>query len=813
MKQPLLPVALLFAAGVLVADQVHLPLPVLFAVSLAVAMAGLVWEKVRVWLLGFLIALTGWTDAAWHNAVLSPRDLRVIQGDTVSEKTLRGRLRAPPAQRVFELGPRELWHTSALLDDVEMSRPEGWQPVTGKVIATTSGALPPEFFQGQIVEVHGVLRRPNGPVAEGLFDPRAYYQRQGVFYQLQTSGTNDWAVAAGGETKLPLTEQFRRWATRTLELGFPTEDQALRLTRTLLLDWKAPLTDTVEEPFMRAGTYHIFAVDGLRVGLLAMIGLGLSRGLRLPRAVCGLAIAPVLWFYAGLTGWPSSAVRAAIMASVIILGWACRRPGDIINSLCAAAFIILLWDPAQLYQPGFQLSFLVVGCIGLIVPCWRGFLHDKLLKGDPMLPGALQPRLPPALYGAVLYTVDIFALSCAAWLGSIPLAAYYFHLFTPVSVPANCVVVPVTTLALISGTGSLLTGGWCPWLAILFNNATWGLMRFIMWFSGWAAQWPYGNYNVSAPPVTVCVLYYAVLFLAAGGWIFRSRKKWWISAALLAAGLGCLVQWRVARQTARISILPLRGSPGLFVQSPAEAGTLLCNCGGAEDAQGTLKPFLCAHGVNQLDTFCLGVGLRSYFGGAEIILTNFGPREIVSTAASGRSAAFGELMATLRQTGRWRAGMDGAIVGGWTVLHPSGAAELLPQADDTALVFWREIHGHDVLLLPSLGRAGQEALMKRHPHLRAEVVLAGLPARDEPLCEPLLDQLQPRLIIIMDTTFPATRRASNALRGRFARRPWPVIYCRDHGALTLELSARDWTVRNAAGEPVQFAPPETSPEE
>ena len=119
---------------------------------------------------------------------------------------------------------------------------------------------------------------------------------------------------------------------------------------------------------MRAGTYHIFAVDGLRIGLLAGICLGLLRLLQIPRALCGAVVLPVLWFYVGLTGWPASAVRATIMASVVIAGWALRRPGDLINSLCAAALIILMWQPEQLFQPGFQLSFLVVACIALIVP-------------------------------------------------------------------------------------------------------------------------------------------------------------------------------------------------------------------------------------------------------------------------------------------------------------------------------------------------------------------------------------------------------------------------------------------------------------
>ena len=813
MKRPLLPVALLFVVGILLAERIRLPLTVLFAACLATALAGLAWDKGRLWLLGLLIALTGWTDAAWHNAILAPGDLRVTQGDNVSETGLRGCIRAPPAQRVFELGRRELWRSSALIDASEMSQHGGWQPVSGKVIATTAGVLSPEFFEGQRVELHGVLRRPNGPLAEGLFDPRAYYQRQDVFYQLQTGGTNDWAAAAGGEGELPLSERFRRWATRTLELGFPAEDGASRLTRTLMLDWKAPLTDTVEEPFMRAGTYHIFAEDGLRIGLLAMIGVGLLRGLQFPRAACGVVVAPALWFYVCLTGWPASAIRAAIMATVVILGWACRRPGDVFNSLFAAAFIILLWHPGQLFLPGFQLSFLVVGGIALIVPSWRKLLRDKLLKGDPMLADTLKPRLPPLLFKAATYAVDVFAVSCAAWVGSIPLAAYYFHLFTPVSVPANCVVVPVTALALISGTGSLLTGGWCSWLAILFNNATWGLMHFIIWFSGWAARWSFGNFNVAAPPITVCVLYYAALFLVASGWVFRSRHKWWMSAALLAAGMVCLVQWRIERQTARVSILPLRGSAAVFVDFPADAGTLLLNCGGPKTPKERSNRS-CAPTVSII---WMRFVSRSVCGPISAGQTLFGRTlslaQVFSARDPGRSAADHELIETLRQTGRWQAGRDGGALA-------AGPCCILPRRrkgwrrpTTTPWFYGAKFTGILSCCFLLWDGTARKLLMRRHPHLRAEIVLAGLPAREEPLCEPLLDLLQPRLIVIMDTTFPATRRASGALRARFARRPSPVIYCRDHGALTLELATGGWTVRNAAAAPVTAARPAETPEE
>src|SRR6185503_15575913 len=150
------------------------------------------------------------------------------------------------------------------------------------------------------------------------------------------------------------------WAQQALARGLPVEDEALRLEWALTLGWKPALTEEVSEPFVRAATYHIFAVDGLRMAIIFGIFFSLLRALSVPRAMCGLLLVPLIWFYTGLTGWPASAVRATVMLTVVIGGWVLQRPGNLVNSLFAAVVIILVWQPQQLFQAGFQLSFLVV---------------------------------------------------------------------------------------------------------------------------------------------------------------------------------------------------------------------------------------------------------------------------------------------------------------------------------------------------------------------------------------------------------------------------------------------------------------------
>ena len=130
-----------------------------------------------------------------------------------------------------------------------------------------------------------------------MFDYRAYLEQQGIYYQLQAASEQDWRVLPS-PSKPPLADRFREWARQALALGLPAEDESLRLEWALTLGWKTALTEEVSEPFVQAATYHIFAVDGLRMAIIFGIFFYLFRALRLPRAVCGLVLMPLIWFYA-----------------------------------------------------------------------------------------------------------------------------------------------------------------------------------------------------------------------------------------------------------------------------------------------------------------------------------------------------------------------------------------------------------------------------------------------------------------------------------------------------------------------------------
>jgi competence protein ComEC len=797
MKRPLLWPAILYAAGILAAAVIPLPLWPLLAAGLVFATIALLWARLRPTLLYPLILLAGLANYTLHSAALSPHDLRRVLKSDPDLVTVRGRLRESPTFSSYQRGEKPTWRTQARIH-VSALRPNNgsWQPAHGAMAVTAPGTLT-NLFAGQEVEVFGVAGLPRLAAAEGTFDYRSYLKQQGIYYQLQTTGEGDWRILSSPRA-LPLADRFRVWARQALARGLPVEDESLRLEWALTLGWKAALTEEVSEPFVQAATYHIFAVDGLRMAIVFGIFFGLFRAVGLPRAACGLVLTPLIWFYVALTGWPASAIRATVMLTIIIGGWALRRPSDLINSLLAAAILILTWQPQQLFQAGFQLSFLVVLILILILKPLHA-LAESLFGPDPWLPPQLQRHWPGWLRRPALYGADLWFTSLAAWIGSLPLVAFYFHVFTPISTPANVLAVPLCGLVLISNLASLLLITWFPAAAELFNHAGWFAMECIRTSSQWFTHWPVAYFYVPAPSLLTSTLYYALLLGLLSGWLVNPARRWWKWSAVAVAALAWILSLYQEAATTRLTILSVSGGTAIYCDALGKKNDLLIDCGPTNSIQWVTKPFLRAQGVNQLPPFVLSHGDIHHVGGATWMVDLLGVNQVCASEMRFRSAPYRQALDRFRRIpGLVRTIHRGDRIGAWTVLHPD-PEDRYTRADDAALVLEGTLHGIRVLLLSDLGHAGQQALLERTPDLRADIVVSGLPATGEALSDALLEAIQPRLIIISDSELPASERASQQFRERLARKNIPLLYTRWSGAATIEFSRKGWAVRTING--------------
>ncbi len=827
MRRPLLMVALMFAGGIVLADVAPISPPVFtsLGISMALALLALACARARLVLVWILLVSAGAANLARHKAVLSPHDLRLFAGDQPAIANVRGTLVETPYHRIYEHKEEESWRTLAEVEVTELRTGNGdWKPAVGRITVSTPGVLPREFFGQRRVELDGVLHPPREPIAEGVFDYPKFLSRHGIYFQLQVSSTNDWRFhpEANRTASRPVADRFGDWAKAALARGLPVEDEPLRLLWAMTLGWKTALSGEVSEPFMRSGTMHIFAISGLHIALIAGLLVLLFQVLRVPRAWCGWVVIPLIWFYTGVTGWQASAIRSTIMMSVIIAGWALRRPADLINSLAAAAFIILLWDPQQLFQAGFQLSFVVVFSLALFTPLIGAF-HTSLTDPDPAAPLPLAQRIvrripllrvafPDPLLPAELrstwqrwlgmplrWLLNAATTSLAAWLGSIPLVAFYFHLITPIGLVANLIIVPLSSFALACNLASLAVGAWLPGMAELFNHAAWFFMWLMVRLSEWAAQAPGGCFHIAAPSLAGFALYYVFLVSVLAGWLFRPKLRLWAGSGMAFLAILCFVEWQAGRARARLTVLPLNGGEAVYFRTARSSENLLIDCGSESSAEFVLKPFLRAQGVNRIAHLLLTHGDINNVGGTRLVTERFPPKQVVFSQVSFRSGAYREAVGQFGQTpGLTQTVRRGDHLGSWTFLHPD-ESDRFSQADDNTVVLHGDIEGVRVLLLSDLGKPGQNTLMNRWPDLRADVVISGLPNQTEPLADALVDALQPQLILITDSEYPASQRASPKLRERLAARNVMVLYTRETGAVTLILAQRRWTAMPMRG--------------
>ena len=267
------------------------------------------------------------------------------------------------------------------------------------------------------------------------FDYRRFMKHLEIYHQINLKNTVYQIVPV---TDFNLTQRIA-----TLKNSIKTAFQqhlspdAFTLAMALLLGERQELSPDIYLNFQATGTVHILAISGLHIGILLLFLNFLFKPVKRYSTVTFLLLTiGFLWFYALLTGFSPSVLRAVIMFSFLQIGLQSKRQTNIFNSLFMAALVMLLINPGYLYQVGFQMSFAAVLSIVSFYPVFsRWFpVKNKILK----------------------YFSDLFWVSLSAQLGVLPLSLYYFHQFPGYFLFANLLSIPLLFLILFTGFALML---------------------------------------------------------------------------------------------------------------------------------------------------------------------------------------------------------------------------------------------------------------------------------------------------------------------------------------------------------------------
>ena len=802
--------ALCFALGVWLQDNCHLS----FVLTWSCAMLGCLTLLRPRWAdagLVFALFFAGAARLSLSVEPWAPDDLRHLLPPTESLVSIEGILLESPVERAHVGSPSAKTNFSATarvwVDRLRLD--EGaWQAAQGEIVVAARGVLGKDFRGGRRVAIDGLIHTPPDAAVPGGFDYRAYLNRNNVFFQLHSEAPRDWHLREPSPlSALSMTDRFQDWGRRTLMIGLTEEDEAVRLLWAMVLGWKGGISSEQSEPFMRSGTIHVFAISGLHIALIAGIFIGCGLVFGLPRWVAGLVAMPAVWAYTGLTGWQASAIRSAVMMSVVALGWAIRRPWNLINSLGTAALILLFWDPQQLFQAGFQLSFMVVFSLATLGPVFQDWIQARFTP-EQLVPLAHPPLWRQWRDKAVRTLALDVSVAAAAWIGSLPWVVHYFHVFNPVSLVANLLVVPLSTIALSSSVASLACADRLPALTELFNHSSWFWMKAMVASSRYASTFPGGCWNAASPGWIGFIIYYsALLLLFARALMTRAQRQ------LTGATIASLVLFRCGSalyelDETHLTILPRRSGATLWVEASGGAPNWLVDPGDDRSVQMQTSPFLSAAGVNWLPRLAISQGVTAAMGGVESLEQRFPVRQRFIPDLSLRSGVWRRWRSNLQQHGLTCFAMQqGDHADSWVALYPADA-RTAPTAEDGPLVLKGWFSGVRVLWLPALSPSGQNALVNSEFDLSTDLLIAGTPTRGVVLSDPLLQRIHPKWGVLVDGGGPAARRNVNSQSDRIRASATEWWRLSETGWLSIELKRGALRLRSSG----KKAPPTPSVE-
>jgi len=273
---------------------------------------------------------------------------------------------------------------------------------------------------GSKLFVNGILKQLSGLTIPNSFNFREYLKKRDVRHKLiifnYIETVSELKISNNIEDKIDKSK---------------LANSSKGLMKALVLGRKDSVPDDLLQSFSDSGVMHLLALSGLHIGILTIILTFLLRPVKLLRRgklIRSLIVVMFLWFYAYITGFSSSIIRATIMFSIIVFGHGMRREISIFNSLAIAALVLLIINPNYLFDVGFQLSFSAV--IGII---WIFPLLNKLWR----------PK-----HKVVKYFWSLLLVSISAQVATFPFTIYYFHKFSGLFFIANIIEIPLITVLL-----------------------------------------------------------------------------------------------------------------------------------------------------------------------------------------------------------------------------------------------------------------------------------------------------------------------------------------------------------------------------
>lgn len=358
---------------------------------------------------------------------------------------------------------------------------------------------------GDVYLIKAPIKEIPLPVAPFQFDYRKYSYFHGIVGQIRVKPENVKKLFYYKNLWYKLLLFRSNLVHRLTNYNFKNDEKAV--LSSMVLGYESELSSDLRNAYANAGVLHILSVSGMHVGIVyyfLLVIFFFLKGNRKIEIARSILIILALWFYALIAGFSAPVIRSAAMFSFFAMGVVFNRSGNPFNTLAASALGILLFDPLQILDIGFQLSYAAMAGIFLC--------YEKINNWNNSSNRYFS------------WVWKLIAVSIAATIGTVPLSLYYFHQFPTFFIITNLLIVPLSSVVLYGGI-ILLIFSFIPFVYPYFAWLLDKTIYFLNLLVYKSESIPFSAiHNISIDKITVvCVYLLTLIFIL---WLEFKNQRW-----------------------------------------------------------------------------------------------------------------------------------------------------------------------------------------------------------------------------------------------------------------------------------------------
>ncbi|MFC1553860.1 DNA internalization-related competence protein ComEC/Rec2 [candidate division KSB1 bacterium] len=484
-------------------------------------------------------------------------------------------------------------------------------PSSGKVLINLKNQKK-ELKYGDKITVSGFISRPPGERNPGGFDYAEYLERNEVFAELNVPSGMSYDIYEsehGNVLFKYIILPLRDYLSGIIENYH--SGQELEFLRAVLLGQRTGLERETLNSFKETGTFHILAVSGLHVGFIFFILYVLFSFLYLPNKIKYSLLFAVIIFYMFITGLRPPIMRAGIFIVIYLFGICIQKRRDTLNIIGATTLMILMIDPGDLFDPGFQLSVSAVLGINYLSNIYNNMMSEtrfvEVIKNNTL----------------IFRIFQFIILSFGAFFGTSLLLAYHFNFLAPVSVILSILYIPVTGIIVGLGFFELLFNGLGQWLISIFSEVNDFFIANLIQLNKIISGFDWINLSIARDEL-IYVLFCVLLFLFVMSSVKKDiRHKWKLILSVTALFTLYGILFNTPQRNLKMTFLDVGNADAAVISFP-DGSNWLIDGGDAwetgDSGESVIIPFLRSAGIRHLNGILITHPNIDHLGGIKSVV-------------------------------------------------------------------------------------------------------------------------------------------------------------------------------------------------